>query len=114
MDRLQLAGVLWAVAALLAIAATLVFRVDQVQIVVTLAAGLLALALGVVMFLRPSSTGVRLSTFVGAVWVLLYAALAVIQADEIAAWTTDVFLGLVGAAAAFVAIRAPSNMRSTT
>jgi hypothetical protein len=47
------------------------------------------------------------------VWVILYVALALIQADEIAAWTTDVFVGLVGLAAAFLAFRASGDLRST-
>jgi hypothetical protein len=35
------------------------------------------------------------------------------QADEIVAWTTDIFVGVVGVAAAFIAFRAQGHMRST-
>jgi hypothetical protein len=101
------------VAALLAIAATVVFRVDRVQVATTLAAGLIALALGAWMLVRPTSATIRQSSFAGAVWFVLYLALAVIQADEIAAWTTDIFVGVVGVAAAFVALRASGHVRST-
>jgi hypothetical protein len=111
--RFRLAGILWVVAALLAIAATFAFRVDQLQVVATLAAGLIALAIGAFMLLRPTSPSVRLSRFVGAAWFALYLVLAVMQADEIAAWTTDIFVGVLGAAAAFIAFRAQGHMRST-
>jgi uncharacterized membrane protein HdeD (DUF308 family) len=111
--RLRLAGILWVVAALLAIAVTFGFRVDQPQVVVTLAAGLIALALGALMLLRPTSPSIRLSRFVGAAWVALYLVLAVMQAGEIAAWTTDIFVGVFGAAAAFITSRAQGHMRST-
>jgi uncharacterized membrane protein HdeD (DUF308 family) len=112
-DRLRLAGVLWVVASLLSIATTVIFRVDQVQVVLTSAAGLIALALGAWMLLRPTTATIRSSSLVGAVWVILYVALALIQADEIAAWTTDMFVGLVGLAAAFLAFRASGDLRST-
>jgi uncharacterized membrane protein len=111
--RLRLAGTLWVVAALLAIAATFAFRVDRLQVVVTLAAGLIALALGALMLIRETSPSTRLSRFVGAAWFALYLVLAVMQADEIAAWTTDIFVGVLGAAAAFIAFRAQGHMRST-
>ena len=113
MDRRRLAGILWVVAALLAIAATVVFRVDRVQVATTLAAGLIALALGAWMLVRPTTATIRQSSFAGAVWFVLYLALAVIQADEIAAWTTDIFVGVVGVAAAFVGLRASGHVPST-
>jgi uncharacterized membrane protein HdeD (DUF308 family) len=111
--RLRLAGILWVVAALLAMAATFGFRDDQLQVVVTLAAGVIALALGALMLLRPTSPWIRLSRFVGAAWLALYLVLAVMQADEIVAWTTDIVVGVVGVAAAFIAFRAQGHMRST-
>jgi uncharacterized membrane protein HdeD (DUF308 family) len=97
----------------MAIAATLVFRVDQVQVVVTLALGLIVLALGGEILLRPTSATIRRSSFVGAAWLFLYFALAVIQQDEIAAWTTDIFVGVVGLAAAVMTFRASAHIRST-
>jgi hypothetical protein len=112
-DRLRLAGILWVVAALLAVTTTLVFRVDQVQVVVTVAAGLIALALGTRMLLRPMSDAIRRSSLLGAAWLVLYLALIVIQSGEIAAWTTDVVVGAIGVAAAIVALRASGQLRST-
>jgi hypothetical protein len=111
-DRLRLAGILWVVGALLAIAATLVFRVDQVQVVVTLAVGVIALALGTQMLLRRTSAAIPRSSVLGAAWFVLYLALAVIQGDEIAAWTTDVVVGVIGVAAAILALRASGLARS--
>jgi hypothetical protein len=110
--RLRLAGILWVVAALLAITTTLVLRIDQVQVVVTLAMGVIAMALGTQMLLRPTSAAIRRSSLLGAAWFVLYLALAVIQADEIAAWTTDVVVGVVGVAAAILALRASGLVRS--
>jgi len=101
------------VAAVLAIGATLIFRVDPVQVVVTLGAGLIALGFGTVILVRPTSTTIRASSFVGAAWFVLYLALAVVQSGEIAAWTTDIFVGVVGVAAALVAFRATGRMRPT-
>jgi len=36
-----------------------------------------------------------------------------VQSGEIAAWTTDIFVGVVGVAAALVAFRATGRMRPT-
>ena len=106
MNRLQVAGILWIVAAGLSIAATLIFRVDSNQIVVTLVAGVVAAVIGVFMLARPSTATIGASNVAGLGWLVLYVVLAVIQSDEIAAWVTDVSLALVGAAAAFQAYRA--------
>jgi len=106
MSWLRTAGILWIVSALLATATSLIFRVDPVQVVVTIAASAVAAVLGLWMVARPSTTVVPLSYLVGLGWLALYAALTVQQSDELVAWTTDVFLALIGLGAALAAYRA--------
>jgi len=48
---------------------------------------------------------VRVSNIVGAAWLVLYAALTIVQSGELAAWTTDVFLALIGLGATLLAYR---------
>jgi len=45
------------------------------------------------------------SNIVGAAWLVLYAALTIVQSGELAAWTTDVFLALIGLGATLLAYR---------
>ena len=109
MNRLGIAGVLWLLAAGFAIAVTLIFRVDPVdpvQWVVTIAVGVVAAVVGLWLIARPSSVVVSASNVVAVVWTVLYAVLTVQQSAELAAWTTDVFLIAIGAAAGVVAYRA--------
>jgi hypothetical protein len=112
MNRLGIAGAVWLAAAGLAIATTLIFRVDPVQWVVTMAVGAVAAALGLWLIARPSSLVASASNVVAAVWIVLYAVLAVQQSDELAAWTTDVFLFAIGAAAGVAAYRAAARAKS--
>lgn len=106
MKRLGIAGAVWLAAAGFAIAITLIFRVDSVQWVVTMVVGLVAAVLGLWLIVRPSVRVVTASNVVAVVWIILYAVLTVQQSDEVAAWTTDVALIAIGAAAGFVAYRA--------
>jgi uncharacterized membrane protein HdeD (DUF308 family) len=106
MNWLRTAGILWVVSALLATGISLIFRVDPVQVAVTIAASAVAAVLGLWMIARPSTTAVPLSYVVGVAWLALYAALTVRQSDELVAWTTDVFLGLIGLGATLAAYRA--------
>ena len=106
MNRLRAAGILWVVSALFATGTTLIFRIDRVQVVATIAASAVAAVLGLWMIARPSTTAVPLSYVVGVAWLALYAALTVQQSDELVAWTTDVFLALIGLGAALAAYRA--------
>ena len=106
MNWLRTAGILWVVSGLLAAVTSLIFRVDPVQVVVTIAASAVAAVLGLWMVARPSTTVVPLSYLVGLGWLALYAALTVQQSDELVAWTTDVFLALIGLGAALAAYRA--------
>ena len=105
MNWLRTAGILWVVSALLATGMSLIFRVDPVQVVVTIAASAVAAVLGLWMIARPSTTAVPLSYVVGVAWLALYAALTVRQSDELVAWITDVFLALIGIGATLAAYR---------
>ena len=105
MNWLRTAGILWVVSALLATATSLIFRVDPVQVVVTIAASAVAAVLGMWMVARPSNTVVPLSYVVGLGWLALYATLTVQQSGELVAWTTDLFLALIGVGAALAAYR---------
>jgi hypothetical protein len=106
MNNLRTAGILWVVSALLAAGVTLIFRNDPVQVVATIAGSAVALVLGLWMIARPTTATVPLSYVVGGAWLVLYATLTIRQSGELAAWTTDVFLALIGIGAALVAYRA--------
>ena len=106
MSHVRTAGFVWIVAAVLGALATAVFRVDQVQWVVTLVASAIGLAVGVWLVRRPSATAMLVSTLAGVGWVALYAILAVVQSGEIAAWVTDAFLAAIGGVGSLLAFRA--------
>ena len=105
MNRLLIAGALWLVAAGFATAITLIFRTAPLQWVVTMAIGVVAAVVGLWLIMRPSGLVVSASNAVSVVWIVLYAVLTVLQSDELAAWTTDVALIAIGAAAGLVAYR---------
>ncbi len=111
MNRLGIAGALWLVAAGFAIAMTLIFRVDPVQWVVTMAIGVVAAVVGLWQIARPNALVVSASNVVSVVWTVLYAVLTVLQSDELAAWTTDVALIAIGGAAGLVAYRAAAKAK---
>lgn len=111
MNRLGIAGAVWLVAAGFAIAVTLIFRIDPVGWVVTMAVGVVAAVLGRWLMARPSARVVTASNVVAAVWTVLYAILTVQQSDDAAAWTTDVFLFAIGAAAGLAAYRAAARAK---
>jgi hypothetical protein len=75
----QVAGILWIVAAMFAVATTLRFRGDTAVWAVTNVASLIAAIIGVLLMWTPSRALVRVSTVGGVAWGLLYAALAIIQ-----------------------------------
>jgi len=105
MNKMRTAGILWIVSALAATGMTLVFRDNPIQLVVTIAAAIVAAALGFWIIARPSNAAVLVSNVVGVAWLVLYAWLTIWQSGELAAWTTDVFLALIGLGAAFLAYR---------
>lgn len=111
MNRLGVAGALWLVAAGFAIAMTLIFRTDPVQWVVTMAIGMAAAVVGLWLIARPDSRVVSASNVVVIVWTVLYVVLTVLQSDELAAWTTDVALIAIGAAAGVAAYRAAGRAK---
>jgi hypothetical protein len=109
--RLGTAGVLWLVAAGFAIAMTLIFRTDPLQWVVTMAVAVVAAVLAVWLIVRPSALVVSASNVVAAVWTVLYAVLTAQQSDELPAWTTDVFLIAIAAAAGVATYRAAASAK---
>ena len=109
MKRLGNTGALWLIAAGFANAMTLIFRTDPVQWVVTMAVAVVAAGVGVGLIARPGDLVVSASNLVAVVWIVLYAVLTVQQSDELAAWTTDVFLIVLGAAAGVTAYRAAGS-----
>jgi hypothetical protein len=102
---------MWLVAAGLAIATTLIFRIDQAPWVLTIAASVVAAVVGLRLIARPGGRVVSASNMLAVAWIVLYAALTVQQAAELAAWTTDVFLLAIGAAAGVVAYRAAARAK---
>lgn len=96
MQRFRLVGALWLALAAFSITMTLVFRVEAYQIVVTLALGVATAVLGSVVLGRPSRAAITTSIVAGIAWLALYVALAVIQADELAAWATNAFMAVAG------------------
>ena len=111
MNRLGIAGAVWLAAAGFAIAITLIFRVEPVQWMVTMAIGVVAAVVGVLLIARPSALILSASNVVAVVWIVLYAVLTVQQSDELAAWTTDVALIAIGAVAGVVAYRAAARTK---
>ena len=111
MTRFGIAGALWLVAAGFAVAMTIIFRVDPVQWVVTMAIGVVAAVVGLWLIARPSALVLSASNVVAVVWIVLYAVLTVQQSDELAAWTTDVALIAIGAAAGVVAYRTAARAK---
>jgi len=107
MNRLQVAGVVWLVAAVIGALATVIFRGDEpAWYAITLVASAIAAAIGILLLWRPSRTTVVLSTLGGVAWVVLYGALIAIQSADIQAWTADLLFAVIGAVAAILAYRA--------
>ena len=115
MNRLGTAGGLWLVAAGLAIAITLSYRTDpvewSVEWVVTMAVGVIVAVLGLWLIARPSTLVVSASNVVSVAWTVLYAVLTLQQFGDLAAWTTDVALIAIGAAAGIAAHRAAARAK---
>lgn len=97
------AGAAWIAAAILAIAITVIFRIDVGQIVATTGLAVATLIFGLWMLARAEPVPAPVAVVVGACWLGLYGALAVLQANEVAAWVTDVFLLIVGVGVALLA-----------
>jgi hypothetical protein len=73
--------------------------------------GVVAAVLGLWLIARPSARVVSASNVVAAAWTAIYAVLTVQQFDELAAWTTDVILIVIGAAAGVAAYRAAASAK---
>ena len=105
MSSTVVASSLWIVAGVLGISTSLLFRVEPVPWAITIALGILAVLVGIVLLLRAVPRVARWSAALGVAWVSCYVALAVWQLDDPAALTTDVALALLGAAAVVVGHR---------
>lgn len=109
MNRLRVAGVVWLVAAVLSIVVAIAYRFEMMNAIhwalITILAGVLAAILGLALAWRTNADLVRWSNIAGVAWVVLYVVLAFQQADEPAAWPTDVALAVVGGLAAVIAYR---------
>lgn len=114
MQRLRIAGVLWIAVAVLSIALTVVFRVDSYQIAATVSFGIATAILGVWMLARPSRVAIPASTIAGIAWLVIYAGLAVLQSDEMAAWVTDAFLAVAGGGVGVLAWTAGAQLDHAT
>ena len=110
MEKQRLVGGLWILLAALSITVTLVWRVDASQIVATIVFGVATAVLGAWMIVRPSGSAVGASIAAGAAWLAVYLGLAVIQADELAAWVTDVSLAVGAGGVAVLAWKARSDL----
>src|SRR5215472_9949210 len=97
-----LAGLLWLVGGAMSFVVTIVFRTDALQWVLTIASGLGAVVLGLWLIVRPNTAIVPGSIAVGIAWLIIFALLTAQQAGELVAWSTDVFLAVIGVAAAVV------------
>jgi len=106
MKGLRLAGILWLVGGMMSVVLTIVFRTDALQWVLTIASGLVAVVLGLWLSVRPNTAIVPWSIAVGIAWLIIFAVLTAQQAGELVAWSTDVFLAVIGVAAAVVAYAA--------
>src|SRR5437016_1718952 len=93
MSQAKWSGVIWLLAATLGVVATIVFRIDPLQWAVTMVAALAAALVGLLLLRTRRSDTITWSNGLGVVWLLVYAALTLVQRDEVAAWTTDVVIG---------------------
>jgi hypothetical protein len=59
---------------------------------------------------RQTPSALSASVVAGVAWVLAYGALAVIQADELAAWITDAFMVVAGGAIALLSWTAGAQL----
>jgi hypothetical protein len=62
------------------------------------------------MLARPSRVAIPASIIAGIAWLVLYAGLAVLQSDELAAWVTDAFLAVAGSGVGLVAWTAETQL----
>lgn len=108
------AGAAWIATAIFAIAMTVIFRDDAGQIVTTIGLAVATSIFGLWMLARAEPVPTPWAVVVGACWLGLYAALAVIQSNETAAWVTDVFLLVVGVGIALLARALRSRFEGRT
>lgn len=105
MSTTLVSSFLWIVAGVLGTSTSLVFRVEPVAWAITIALGILAVLMGIVLLLRGTPQVTRWPVALGIAWVSCYTALAVLQLGDPAALITDVGLALFAAAAVVVGRR---------
>lgn len=96
MNLSKWAGVVWLFAALFSVVITVVFRTEQWQWIVTITVGIPAAIVGLLLVWRPMRGIVTWSGVVGVAWFVIYAWLTYSQRAELVAWSTDVFVGVLG------------------
>ena len=95
MNRLGIAGLLWLLAAGFGIAMTIIFRVDPVQWIVTIAVAVAAAILGLWLIARPRDRVVAASNVVAVVWTALYAVLMRINPSPVVELNACVAIAMV-------------------
>lgn len=103
MNGLRTAGASWIAAAIFAIAITVMFRNDVGQIMATTGLAVVTSIFGLWMLALAKPVPIPAVVVIGICWLGLYGGLAVVQSNEVAAWVTDVFLGIVGVGVALLA-----------
>lgn len=104
MSLLGWAGVVWLVDAVFGLVITFVFRTEPIEWIVSIIASVAAAIVGVLIIWRPARSIVTWAGVVGVVWLVVYAWLTYSQRGEPAAWTTDLFLGVLGVIAAALSL----------
>jgi hypothetical protein len=103
MNGRQIAGASWLAAGIFGIAITIMFRNETGQIVPTTGLAVATAIVGLWMLARSQPFPALVPVVFGASWLVLYGGLALLQAGEVAAWVTDVFLAVVGVGVALLA-----------
>ena len=120
MSQPKWACLVWLFAALFGVVITVVFRTThwldganplvvgyvalEWQWPVTIIASVAAAIVGLLLIWRPTRGIMTWSGLVGVAWLVIYAWLTYSQRAELAAWTTDVFLGALGVIAAALSL----------
>ena len=105
MGRRQVIGLSWIAVAAASAAVTLTFRDDSAQIIVTLVLAVVTAGFGAWVVVRGGAGSMQASVIAAIAWVAVYGILAILQAGEVTALVTDVFLAVIGAALGLVAWR---------
>lgn len=94
-------GIAWLATALFSLVIMVLFRTEADGYVIALVLGVVTVALGAWLLVRPSDRAVASSVATGVAWLSVYGTLAVLQPGE--ARVTDAFLAVIGAALGYAA-----------